>query len=111
LRAFGRDAYVSLDYQKRTGVVVPRHGNLDAIRDAAARVRRGELQETSQLDFTQMVQVEPLSVEDVDPLRAQAESFVEAVRQGKRPQVTAEEGLAAVELAARIVAAMPPAAL
>ena len=33
LRVFSPDAYVSLDYQKRYGMVARRSGNLDAIRD------------------------------------------------------------------------------
>src|SRR5687767_737178 len=35
LRVFSKDAYVSVDYQKRYGVVVRRTGNLEAIRSAA----------------------------------------------------------------------------
>ena len=35
LRVFSPDAYVSLDYQKKYGIVVRRSGNLDAVRDEA----------------------------------------------------------------------------
>src|SRR2546423_1862912 len=35
LRVFSSDAYVSVDYQKRYGVVVRRTGNLETIRSAA----------------------------------------------------------------------------
>jgi hypothetical protein len=45
-----------------------------------------------------------LPIETLDPLRAQLESFVAAVRTGATPTVTAEDGLAAVSAAERIVA-------
>jgi CRP-like cAMP-binding protein len=37
------DAYVSIDYQKRHGIVVRRSGNIDAVRQAAAKIRSGEI--------------------------------------------------------------------
>ena len=107
LRAFSPDAYVSLDYQKKYGIVVRRSGNLDAIRDAATRIRAGEVADLSDLNYADLVQVQELAIDDVEPARAQMEAFVAAVRDGSRPVVSAEDGLAAVELAARIVAAMP----
>jgi predicted dehydrogenase len=107
LRAFSPDAYVSLDYQKKYGIVIRRSGNLEAVRDAAARIRTGEVADLSDLNYADLVQVEELQIDDVEPARAQLEAFVSAVRQRSRPVVSAEDGLAAVELAARIVAAMP----
>lgn len=107
LRAFSPDAYVSLDYQKKYGIVIRRSGNLDAIREAAARIRAGEVADLSDLNYADLVQVQELEIDDVEPARAQMEAFVAAVRAGSRPVVSAEDGLAAVELAAQIVQAMP----
>jgi len=111
LRAFSHDAYVSIDYQKRTGIVVHRGPNLQAIRDAVARIRRGEIQDLTQVNYGDLVQIQELPIDDVEPLRAQLASFVKAVAQGTRPVVSAEDGLAAVELATQIVAAMPATTL
>lgn len=107
LRAFSPDAYVSLDYQKKLGIVIRRSGNLDAVRDAAARIRAGEVADLSDLNYANLVQVEQLQIDDVEPARAQLEAFVAAVRDRTRPVISAEDGLAAVELAARIVEAIP----
>ena len=107
LRAFSPDAYVSLDYQKKYGIVVRRSGNFEAVRDAAARIRAGEVADLSDLNYADLVQVEELEIDDIEPARAQLEAFLTAVRNRSRPVVSAEDGLAAVELAARIVAAMP----
>lgn len=53
-----------------------------------------------------MVKVEPLQVDDVEPLHGpELQSFLNSVRTGTPPEVTADDGVAAVELAERIVAA------
>jgi len=111
LRLFSSDAYVSLDYQKRYGIVVRRSGNLDAIRDVVAKIRSGEIQDLSDLNFKELVQIEELQIDDIEPLRAELESFLEAVTTGARPTVSLEDGLAAVETATRIVQSIKPQAL
>jgi len=108
LRVFSPDAYVSIDYQKRYGIVVRRSGNLAAIRDAGAKIRSGEITDISQLNFKDLVNVEELAIDEIDPLRAELESFIDAVTGKCPPVVTADEGLAAVELANRIVDSITP---
>jgi predicted dehydrogenase len=106
LRVFSPDAYVSLDYQKKHGIIARRGENLTAIRDAVAKIRSGEIDDLSQLNYAELVNVEELQIDDVEPIRAEIESFVHAVKTGGPAAITAEEGLAAVELATRIVAAI-----
>ncbi len=108
LRVFSPDAYVSLDYQKRYGIVARRSENLTAIRDAVARIRAGEIEDLSELNFKELVQIEELQIDDAEPLRAELDSFVASVVGGGPPLVSAEEGLAAVEIAARIVESIAP---
>jgi predicted dehydrogenase len=103
LRVFSADAYVSLDYQKKMGVFARRSGNLEAIRDVVAKIRSGEIDDISQLKFDELINIEELAIDDVEPLRAELESFVDAVANNGKPAVTAEDGLAAVEVATRIV--------
>jgi predicted dehydrogenase len=111
LRVFSPDAYVSLDYQKKYGIVAKRSGNLNAIRDAVARIRRGEVEDLSDLNYQDLVSVEELAIDDVEPLRAEQESFVAAVLNKTPTVVSAEDGLAAVELAERVVGAIKPQSL
>lgn len=103
LRVFSQDAYVSVDYQKRYGIVANRSGNVNAIRDAVAKIRSGEISDLSELNFADLVTIQELQIDDADPLRAELESFVNAVKNRSQPEVPAEDGLAAVELATRIV--------
>jgi predicted dehydrogenase len=111
LRVFSSDAYVSVDYQKRYGVVARRTGNLEAIRAAADKIRLGEVSDLSGLSYADLVHVEELQMSDTEPLRAQLESFVASVTNGTPPEVTVEDGLAAVETAVWIVGAITPQAL
>lgn len=112
IRVFSEEAYLSLDYQKRAGVAIKKDSNLDLIK--LARERNAEdLSQMAGLDYGKLVKVEPLAVDDADPLRSELESFVRWVRTGS-PQdasaearvASAEEGLAAVQLAADIVASL-----
>jgi len=102
IRVFSEEAYLSLDYQRKSGIAIKKDANLDVLRLA----REHDLDDLSQLqhlDFGKLVKVEPLQVDDVEPLQAELEAFVEAVR-GRRPvQVPAEDGMAAVRLADQIV--------
>ena len=111
LRVFSRDAYVSLDYQKRYGIVARRTGNLDAIREVVSKIRSGDIRDLSDLNYKDIVSVEELHINDTDPLRAEVESFVRCVREGTAPEVSAEDGLKAVEVATQIVAAVGKRAL
>ncbi|MGA2440542.1 MAG: Gfo/Idh/MocA family oxidoreductase [Tepidisphaeraceae bacterium] len=111
LRVFSPDAYVSIDYQKRHGIVIRRGGNIEAVRQAVARIRSGEIEDLSQLNYKDLVQLEELSIDDVEPLRAELDAFVDAVSNGSKPIVTAQDGLHAVEVAARIVQTIGPPTL
>jgi predicted dehydrogenase len=106
LRVFSPDAYVSVDYQKRYGIVANRTGNVDAIRDAVSKIKSGEIQDLSDLNFADLVTIQELQIDDADPLRAELESFVNAVKNRSAPEVPAEDGLAAVVLATQIVQAI-----
>src|SRR5213076_2943171 len=76
LRVFSADAYVSIDYQKKYGIMARRSGNLDAIRSAVHKIRTGEIADLSDLNYQDLVQIEELQIDDVEPLRAELESFV-----------------------------------
>jgi len=106
LRVFSPDAYVSLDYQKRYGIVATKTGNVDMLRDSVRKIRSGEIQDLSELNYAELVDIQELQIDDTEPLRAELESFIDAVSRGTTPEVTALDGLKAVETAARIVTAV-----
>lgn len=101
IRIIAEDAYVSIDYAKKAGVVIRKTANepqLNAVRDA---LRNG--QDLSDLNYGELVALENLEIDDAEPLRMQLQSFLDAIRSGRRPIVDAEAGFAAVHTAERIV--------
>jgi predicted dehydrogenase len=107
LRVFSPEAYVSLDYQKKYGIFAKRTENVDALRDMVRKIRNGEVEDMTQLNYAELVDVQELQIEDAEPLRLELESFTGSVQAGTLVEVPATDGLAAVELAEQIVAAMP----
>ncbi len=105
LRVFAENAYVSLDYQKKVGVAITLDKNLDILKLAREK-NIEDLSQMAGLDFGKMVHVEPLQIDDQDPLRTELEGFLNAIRTGDRPPVTGEDGLAAVRLAEQVVASL-----
>jgi predicted dehydrogenase len=101
IRIFCPTAYISMDYQKKTGIAIKLDDNLDLIRMARERDFE-DLSQMQGLDFGSMMKVEPLQVDDVEPLRAEIESFFDSFRKGTEAAVSAEEGYAAVEMAEKI---------
>jgi predicted dehydrogenase len=105
IRVFCPDAYLSVDYGRKTGIAIKKDANLDLLRMAREKNFK-DLSEMQNVDFGSMVNVEPLVIDDVEPLRAEIAAFLRAVREGTPPPVTAADGLAAVELAESIVASV-----
>jgi len=105
IRVFSDEAYLSLDYQQKNGIAIKKNANLDLLKLAREK-NADDLAQLAGTDFSSMVKVEPLMIDDVEPLRAELQSFIEAVRTGNPPEVSAADGVAAVELAEQIVAAL-----
>ncbi len=105
LRIFAENAYVSLDYQKRVGIAVTLDKNLDVLKLAREK-NIDDLSQMAGLDFGKMVHVEPLQIDEKDPLRSELEAFVESIRTGTPPPVSAADGVAAVRLAEQITDAV-----
>lgn len=85
LRVFRDDAYVSIDLQQKI---------LTVIRKRAAAAGPGELPVT----------IEEQNFEQGDALRAEIASFLDCIRERRRPVVDGEDGLRALETATRITA-------
>jgi predicted dehydrogenase len=83
LRVFQEDAYLSIDLQQKV---------LTTVRKGAA-APAGEMPR---------VDIDEQSFEQGDALKAEIESFLQAVRTGTPPVVSGEDGLAALETAIRI---------
>ncbi|MEK6617621.1 MAG: Gfo/Idh/MocA family oxidoreductase [Nitrospirota bacterium] len=85
LRLFQRDAYVSVDYQTRQGMICRR---------VIGRSERPE------------IEVEQVRGGDEEPLKLQLEAFLRAVVTGTPPPVSGEDGAAALDLAHQVLDAI-----
>ncbi len=104
LRVFADDAYVSLDYASRTGVILSAADHAEALALLRERLARGE--DLSGLDYGEIVQARRIDMPEQEPLRAELLHFLGAVRNGTAPAVDARAGCAAVEAADRVVASL-----
>jgi predicted dehydrogenase len=102
LRFFSQDAYVSIDYQKKSGVIAHRSENVESIRSAVEQMRGGG----EAKNFADLVKLNSLEVKEIDQIRAELEAFINSIHTKTPLIVSGEDGLAAVTVAERIVAAM-----
>lgn len=103
IRVFSKQAYLSLDYFKKEGIAIKAKGNINVVEQIRKYQGQEDFDFTS-FNWTELLNVEPLDIDDKEPLRVEQESFLDAVaKKSDRPEVTAEEGLAAMKCAKMIL--------
>lgn len=104
VRVFSSQAYLSLDYFKKTGTVIKASPNID-IRQKVRGIMSGGKLDLLKVNWMDLVHREGLKIDDREPLRIEQESFLRAVMdRSVCPEVSAEEGLSALECAEMILA-------
>ena len=103
IRIVAEDAYVSIDFARKNGLIIRRTANAAQLAQVRADLAAGR--DLSDLDYTDLVNIDPLEVDDADQLQMQLRDFAAVVQQGGRPKVDVHAGFAAVRTAERIVAA------
>ena len=106
MRLFSESAYVSLDYQKRAGLVIRAADNAGALQRLREQLAAGE--DLSNVDYSELVEVDELAMDgqsEHDPLTAELTSFLGAVRGEAAVGVDADAGYAAVDAAERVAEA------
>ncbi len=103
LRLFAPDFYASLDLAGKKGRVVrPASDIVDRIR----AFKPVGIDTIDAMRLSKAVSEVDLEIRDLEPLRAEDDEFVASVVEGRDPLVTGEHGLAAMEVASRIVASI-----
>lgn len=103
-RITGENAYIKIDYATKKGTIIRRIANEIQMREVAEQLRRGV--DLTDLKWTELVNIEQLEIDDTEPIVAEIQAFLSAVRSGVRPPVDAEAGLVNVRVAERIVKAI-----
>lgn len=92
LRVFQADTYLSIDLQQKVLTLVRKGGAMAA-------------------DGTPRVEIEERNFDPGDALKAEIEAFLDCIETGRRPVVSGEDGLRALETAIRIGEFVGPGAL
>jgi len=103
-RITGENAYIKIDYAAKKGNVIRRTANEIQMREMREQIRLGT--DLTNLKWGELVNIEELEVDDAEPIVAEIEAFLNAVRTGERPPIDAEAGFANVRTAQRIVDAI-----
>jgi predicted dehydrogenase len=101
IRIIADDAYISIDFARKNGIMIKRTANEEQLSHLRAELAAGK--DLSDLDYTDIVKIDPLVVDDADQLGLQLREFIDAVREGRQPMVDVTAGCAAVQLAEQIV--------
>jgi len=103
MRIFSFNSYLSLDYIAKTGMRISLKNGYS--RDAIDFTKMASLEASQGVYplFTQFFNIEQLNISTEEPLKAELQAFLLAVRTGKEPIVTGEHGLQAIDIATRIM--------
>ena len=106
VRVFSRQVYVSLDYFKKSGIVIKADPNTNVLKWINEHQEAGDFDLTT-VNWPDLLHIEELDIDDKEPIRLEQENFLRAVMDNDfTPEVSAEEGLAALECAEKILASV-----
>jgi len=106
LRIFSRQAYLSADFFRKSGIVIKAGSNVDVVKWIKEQRASGDFDFTS-VNWPDLLHIEQLDIDDKEPLRLEQELFLRAVADKTlKPEVSAEEGLAALQCAEKILASI-----
>lgn len=106
VHVFSRQAYLSIDYLKKSGIVIKTAPNVNVVEWIKQQREGGDFDLTT-VNWPDLLHIEQLQIDDKEPVRLQQEAFLRAVRDRSfTPEVSAEEGLAALKCAQKILAAV-----
>lgn len=103
IRLFAREGYYTVDSAAGTASLLRKSPAFQATEERLLRADSAALAELKEVDFSRLVEIEQIRVEPQEPLKAEIESFVGAVKSGSVPEATGRDGLAAVKTAAEVV--------
>jgi predicted dehydrogenase len=106
LRVFSDDAYFSLDFMKKEGLMYRKSAKLssEVVRRSIAKAKAHE--KLKGLAFEDLLEVQKMKIDDYEPLYREIESFVHCVWTGEKPTVSGTEGTRAIQAAERVLKAI-----
>jgi len=106
VRVFSRQAYLSVDYLRKSGIIIKSDPNINVLKWIKGHKESGDFDLTT-VNWPDLLHIEQLDVDDKEPIRLEQEAFLQAVTdRACMPEVSAQEGLAALECAQKILASV-----
>jgi len=106
VRVFSRQAYLSVDYLKKSGIIIKADPNTNVVEWIKQHKALGDF-DLTKVNWPDLLHIEQLQVDDKEPLRLEQEAFLRSVSdRALMPEVSAEEGLAALQCAEMILASV-----
>jgi predicted dehydrogenase len=103
VRVFSRQAYLSVDYLRQSGIIIKADPNINVVKWIKDHKETGGFDLTS-VNWPDLLHIEQLDIDDKEPIRLEQEAFLQAVTDREcTPEVSAQEGLAALECAQKIL--------
>lgn len=106
MRVFSPEGYVSLDFSAGSGIVVRKQPGWDLRQLEVDKIDRAQVGDLWKFVFEGLLSLQEFKLDDGNPLRDELASFLECVCERKEPVVRGEDGVAAVEAAERVIAAI-----
>ena len=106
VHVFTPQAYLSVDYLKKSGIIIKTDPNKNVVAWIKEQRQRSDFNPAG-VNWPDLLHIEPLEIDDREPIRLEQEAFLRAVRDPTfTPEVSAEEGLAALKCAQKILRAI-----
>ncbi len=106
VRVFSRKAYLSVNYLRKSGIIIKADPNINVLKWIKGHKESGDFDLTS-VNWPDLLHIEQLNIDDKEPIRLEQEAFLQAVTdRACTPEVSAQEGLAALECAQKILASI-----
>ena len=103
VRVFSKQAYLSVDYFKKSGIIIKADPNINVLKWIKEHKAAGDFNLLT-VNWPDLLHIEQLEIDDKEPIRLEQEAFLQAVTDKTlAPEVSAEQGLAALECADMIL--------
>jgi predicted dehydrogenase len=103
LRLFSNDAYMVLDFALRQGWTYRKSPGLTIEKVMELKKGAKSIADLKDIVFGDLLKVEPVQITEHEPLKAELQSFLAAVRERRPPVVSGEDGMRALRLAFEVM--------
>ena len=99
MRIFCADRYLNLDFAGKQAWIYTKTPKLEDEDFHVEDMDISGVGDLMQFIFNDLIRVEQVVIGEEEPLKAELKHFIRAVQTGERPEVSGDEGLAAIQLA------------